>query len=126
MFDVQCNVPVKVRLQAEQGAFKTDSRKTPEHTSDFTNAVDYMAGFTLPIGGLNWTVSGVPGNDLIGGKDFAPTSPAQSKTPPFDTELRFSLDWGAPVKDLIAGTYRETITITVTGADPTPIFAPAS
>ena len=116
-FSVDCNMPVQVSLLAEQGAFRLVADKTPEHTRDYTSFVEYLAGFTLPLTNGTWAVMGQAGKDLMGrGKTFSPTG-ALKDSPPFKAALALKLTWADPTAELLAGTYREAITVTITGQD---------
>lgn len=113
-FDVDCNMPVSISVSGKNGMFSVSPEKAPEHSADFVDFVDYRAGFTLPLSGRLWAISSI---DTGAGETFVPTATDQRETPPFDTILALTVDWDAPAGDLVAGTYDETITVTIIGRD---------
>jgi hypothetical protein len=113
-FRVDCNVPMAVRMTSERGGLEHDQYKAWPASPGFTGFLPYRATFQVNTDGAR---------PVTGESEFMREGvTGVTGVTPYRSQARLTLDW-APEATLLGGTYRDTITIRVSGEGETGIPA---
>lgn len=115
---VNCNTGFVIKATSAKGAIKS-----PNQTSTgFTNTVPYTLAFSSPLDG-GFTMSGGPcaSAALVSGQSGCVLSPAGTGLSSggrlaTGKTASLTLSWTLPAQKLVAGTYTDTITLTIAAA----------
>jgi hypothetical protein len=105
-FRVDCNVPMSVRMTSERGGLEHDQYRAWPESPGFTGFLPYTASFQVAADGAQ-AVTGESETMRDG------VTGATGVTP-YRSDAKLTLAW-TPQATLLGGTYRDTVTIRVSG-----------